>query len=62
MADGRKTRNTSTEYGRPYRPAVIRAVNGLGMAGRTLGLRLNLTPDFLQKTARKNMKLDDFGP
>ncbi len=52
---------TSTDYENPYRPVPIRLFNGLGSAGRRLGLSGRLEVDALLDAARRKTGLSDFG-
>ena len=52
---------TSTDYENPYRPLPIRMFNGIGRAGRSLGLPGRLEVDSLIAHAQRKTGLTDFG-
>lgn len=56
------TRETSTDYGRPFRPWPVAAVNGLGRLAKRLGWRgVSLSEMSLLSAAQRRTGLSDFG-
>lgn len=58
----RATRETSTDYGRPFRPWPVAAANEMGRLAQRLGWRgANLSEKSLISAARRRTGLNDFG-
>ena len=56
-----KSRQTSTDYGKPYRPLPVALVNHVGRLGRKLRRSDPLNVDSMLAAARKRTGLTDFG-